>query len=73
MEPELWKRREHRVDVARRELAREVRVPPRARRRTGLHLTLSLPAEAAARATTDMNGRREVTAGIICKLKLPHT
>ncbi len=59
--------------VARTDLAREVRLPPRALSRTGLQLTLSSPAGAAARTTTDVKGHREVTQGAIGKLRIPHT
>jgi hypothetical protein len=46
-------------------------VPPRARNRTGPQLTLSSPAEAAPRITTDVNGRCP-TARVIEAQTLTH-
>ncbi len=45
--------------VVRNDLAREVRLPPRALSRTDLQLTLPSPEEAAARTTTDVHGRMQ--------------
>ncbi len=59
MEPELCKRREHELRDAGNDLAREVRVPPRARSRTGLQLTLPSLAEVPVESTTDVTSRHD--------------